>query len=465
MKHQIKKLLTGALAIGLSALMLPTPVSAASNTFFNDNTSLITTNRDQEIATFEMGIGYDTWIMDESVVKKTKSTNENIFTVEKREDPNGDYYCLVGHNPGTAYLKTTYTDGSSDVVRVKVHPPIEATKKEVTLKAGSTYYTNLTLWNDTYVIVKSKDSKIATASIPEVNESEFGVTLKIKAKAVGKTTIILKNSLKAWPVEITVNVVKNDPSPTPVNPTGNKRALVIGQRYCCQNLLTSCPKDAKAMEKTLKYTGYSSVTRLTNVSKKNMKKAIANTFKDAKKNDVSLFYYSGHGAENGSLCSYEKDCSINLISPKELASWLSNVPGKVVVILDSCYSGAMINKSNGNVTFEYANYNIINAFKEQDDTTKSDGALCSGKFKVLTACNKKEYSYCNDDYGFFTNSLIKGAGYTFAGEANKTAPADVNKDKMITLDECYKYTSQFAAPGMQTPKCYPSKSGFTIFKR
>ncbi|MBY8988343.1 MAG: caspase family protein, partial [Candidatus Lokiarchaeota archaeon] len=81
-----------------------------------------------------------------------------------------------------------------------------------------------------------------------------------------------------------------------------------------------------------------------NATKTAIISGIASTFSGADENDVSYFYFAGHGGWDFNTCyicptdilltSYDNEISVN-----ELESALSAIPGTKVVILDSCFSG------------------------------------------------------------------------------------------------------------------------------
>lgn len=74
---------------------------------------------------------------------------------------------------------------------------------------------------------------------------------------------------------------------------------------------------------------------------------------EAGPNDVSIFFFAGHGAQAFDLDGDEPDGLDETLAPSdvlrasterdirddELRAWLSAIPGRVVVILDSCHSG------------------------------------------------------------------------------------------------------------------------------
>ena len=106
------------------------------------------------------------------------------------------------------------------------------------------------------------------------------------------------------------------------------------------------------------------------------------------KNDVSVFYFAGHGSKtmDGERISVYN----NVIYDKELDEKLSNLDGRIVVILDSCFSGGFIE--------ELGKKNRI----------------------VMTACGKNEPTYQVDElesgiFGYFVNKCL--SGFTKTAEA------------------------------------------------
>ncbi|MBQ1491236.1 MAG: caspase family protein, partial [Blautia sp.] len=138
------------------------------------------------------------------------------------------------------------------------------------------------------------------------------------------------------------------------------RALLVGEsKYDnifdprkTQNL-RGPSNDVKYMKKLLSEMNYSLVNVIENVGKMQVLSSIASTFDGADENDVSLFFYSGHGStdrgsESGSLVL--RKGSYEYLTMEELALSLVAIPGKVIVILDSCGSGAALNAMPGGTT-------------------------------------------------------------------------------------------------------------------
>jgi len=109
------------------------------------------------------------------------------------------------------------------------------------------------------------------------------------------------------------------------------------------------------------------------------------------KNDVSIFYFAGHGSKTseGERISIYND----IIYDKELDEIIGNLDGRIVIILDSCFSGGFIE--------ELGKKNRV----------------------VMTACGENELTYQSDElqngiFGYFVNkclsSFTKTAEATFA---------------------------------------------------
>ncbi len=199
---------------------------------------------------------------------------------------------------------------------------------------------------------------------------------------------------------------------------------------------------------------------------------IANIFSEADYNDVSYFYFSGHGIwDETTLTSYLCPTEINyfssltsFISVDELESALSAIPGTKVVIIDSCHSGGFIGKGAGEIQTseeELKSFNdeIVSVFSQTEDK----GLLTTNQYKVLTSCHY--YQLCweilpeeGDPFGVFTMALCDGCGY------NGDYPADTNFNTQVSLQEAYLYVKNwvYSYGIFQDVQVYPNNSSFTI---
>jgi len=212
--------------------------------------------------------------------------------------------------------------------------------------------------------------------------------------------------------------------------------------------LPAPPFDVDRMYDTLSYSGsgFSLITRLIDLhtTKAAILNGIAIAFSGADEDDVSYFYFSGHGTNYEGisyLCPtdvmYNSPLSA-FISTAELEDALSAIPGTKVVILDCCHSGGFIGKQmQEEEIFPSAqefNDNVINAFLFKD--------LASSQYKVLTSCLSSQVCVElipseGDPFGLFSGVLCEGCGYNYY-----THPyfADGNENGEITLHEAYTYT-------------------------
>lgn len=214
-----------------------------------------------------------------------------------------------------------------------------------------------------------------------------------------------------------------------------------------------------------------------NATKTAILDGIASTFSGAGDNDVSYFYFAGHGyLDPGTNISYlcPADDPITtldlhaLISVNELENHLSAIPGIKVVILDTCYSGGFIGKGKGIITISKAelssfNDGVINVFSQ----TQSKGLLTNNQYKVLTSCHDYQTSTyiapvvpgAFEPFGIFTMALYSGCGYF------GIYPADTNLNTKVSLQEAYLYIKDWVQDyygDIQDVQVYPENSDFTI---
>jgi len=215
----------------------------------------------------------------------------------------------------------------------------------------------------------------------------------------------------------------------------------------------------------------------TQATKANILQRIQSTFSSANDNDVSYFYFSGHGAtlnQVSYLCPADFDGNVTTaISVNELESVLSAVPGIKVVLIDSCHSGGFIGKdiSRENTSDNFSieeeqlsnfNENIIDVFSSSIITKD---LLTSSEYQVLTSSHWYQSSYelqppNEEPFGVFTQALYEGCSL------NNNLPADIDNDARISLNEAHSFISQWVAAIHvdQNVQVYPANSLFTIFE-
>lgn len=238
-----------------------------------------------------------------------------------------------------------------------------------------------------------------------------------------------------------VTLIVGDPSSDGADIFKNAqcRALVIGQTYKTApetiSRLDGCRTDADSMAAMLSKLAGSpyAVTKQIDLDAADILAAIPAAFAGATENDVSLFYYSGHGATgSGSLVGNDGEG----ISPESLRAALDQIPGTKIILLDSCFSGYFIGRGSDDAAEAEAALNhFMSVFSWNN---RGDG----NAYYVLTASSLYETSIgYKGASSLFTRNLVEGMGYTPDGSADPTdsAPADANQDGMFTLDELFVY--------------------------
>lgn len=210
--------------------------------------------------------------------------------------------------------------------------------------------------------------------------------------------------------------------------------------------------DAYAMRAALQRAAFQdggsyAVTTLIDASKAQVQNAIRSAFAQADENDVSFFFFSGHGASSitsGSNAGRLSLGSQGNITGSELAGWMSGIPGDKLVMLDSCGSGSLIGKGEDDAE-EWCEQ-MIEAFraeaeKQKGTLTSRTGELARSGFHVITAAHSGEYAW-GSDQGKLTFYSLCGAGY-YAKNGNILDQgyiyADQNRDGIASYEEIYLY--------------------------
>jgi uncharacterized caspase-like protein len=200
------------------------------------------------------------------------------------------------------------------------------------------------------------------------------------------------------------------------------------------------------------------ITVLKNPQRQAMEDAIYWLFDDRNRDDLLLFYFSGHGIKDESnnlylgTCETRKNSNGKLYEPSAVDAMsihrrINNSRSQhQVLILDCCFSGAIA----------------------QGMTVKDDGIVnlenyLGGKGRaILTSSTATEYSFgaevtADEKSGLsiYTRYLVEGI---------ETGAADADEDDLIAVQELHEYASKRvkeAAPAMN-PEFYPVKEGYKI---
>ncbi|MCX5981686.1 MAG: SUMF1/EgtB/PvdO family nonheme iron enzyme [Nostocales cyanobacterium LacPavin_0920_SED1_MAG_38_18] len=232
-----------------------------------------------------------------------------------------------------------------------------------------------------------------------------------------------------------------------------KMALLIGVSEYGAGIppLLSALNDVEAMERVLQNPNlgnFAQVERLLNPDSVAMRIAIQKLFKNAGKEDLLLFYFSGHGITNDDNHLYlatrntaKDDFEATAVDASFIQTQSKSCYSKrQVLILDACYSGAFANgwhtKSIG------------------VDIKKQLGA--EGRV-VLTSSGATQTSFAQEGatLSLYTQYLVEGI---------ETGAADTDNDGNIHVQELHTYAKlkvQAVKPNM-TPDIILDKEGFNI---
>ena len=345
-----------------------------------------------------------------------------------------------------------------------------------------------------------------TITVKTHNGHKAKLTVTVKAGNTPAPTISPKPDVAPTATPAVKGTAKPTATPAPdpyADASVKYRALLIGEVNYQYDRCIRNRASVSAMAEMLKsvrglYGGSYSITKEYDLTSTQILNSIKNTFATADENDVSLFYVACHGdiSSSGDAAGALDTCSNDKLKINRLADALSAVPGKVIVILESCGSGAAI-YSNGisrqeamESAMKAFDVAVVKAFSEADPGIEveipANGVNTSGiqsntgelrvenKFYVLTAASYQElswgmeYDYYNEYYNFFTTWLTDGIG------TSGHMPADTNFNGQTTLDELYTY---IAKEGNDYPiviggwvyyqhvQVYPSGSDYVLFKR
>ena len=400
-------------------------------------------------------------------------------------------------------------------------PPVNApviesatvSKNKITINwspvSGATVYTVYMMKGDTGTpseIIKNVDGSLCTCSIANLDKQttyRFAVTATVSGNETGKSNVINAT-------------------------TENKDGIVVGRALLVsestfnwdqyEGLFDWIPlldrqeytiyrnqgdvlliKDMLATVKTPSGRLWNTPVTIDNATNQQIKDNISSTFRNADDDDISLFMIATHGdikntgSSAGYLCTYYGDT----LELGVLAGWLENIPGKVVVFLESCGSGAAIYSKSSNtgttapgmgldpqlvirafssvdhslipertLLYHYDEIGEIQQIETIEITPKTGEFIYENKFYVLTASDYQQVSYSMaEDYQSATNSYNLFPYYICdAIGPSGMMPADSNNSNTLSLNELYKYVYN-KCKSKQTTKVYPTNCGTILFKR
>ncbi len=236
-----------------------------------------------------------------------------------------------------------------------------------------------------------------------------------------------------------------------------KVALLIGvsEYEPGLNPLPGAVKDVEAMQQVLAHPemgGFAKtdIVMLKNPHRQAIEDAIYNLFANRQKEDLLLFYFSGHGVKDDRGNLYLSTRATRkengkLVKPTAVAvgvlheSINESKSQRQVVILDCCFSGA-----------------IAQGMIVKDDGIVNLQEHLGGKGRaILTSSTQYSFEQEGSELSIYTHYLVQGI---------TNGAADLDGDGWISVDELHEYARikvQEAAPAM-TPRFYPVAEGYRI---
>jgi hypothetical protein len=298
------------------------------------------------------------------------------------------------------------------------------------------------------------------AAVAAVDESGL-----VTAVSEGQAVITLTSADGGHQSSMTVSVTRAEPA---------YRALLMGeQRYLDGRLRTGSINTTQGMADLLANSGAPGgykVTMKLDSTREDLVNAIRDAFQDATPSDVSLFYINCHGGyDSGSAWLELHDGS--RITARQLEQMLRKIPGTVIVMIDCCQSGAFLSAT----THADFNRGVTQAF-----AGGAGASFAKSKYRVMTSSSSTQDSYRISFDGadsesamatVFIRSLCEAGGWDLIKDHRTAMRADLDKDKVVTFEEAYRYTrrrvKQYleSSTVQQDVQVYPAGSMLPMFLR
>ena len=385
------------------------------------------------------------------------SSDSSVATVNQRGR-------VTGVSAGTAVI--TAASGSLSAQCVVTVKPVKITKVALSASKKSVSLSQQTLQLTATVKPSGADAstltwKSSNTGVATVDKNGL-VTLK-KAGTVKIGAVSPSGKKAVYTLKVTASSAAA---------SATRRGLVIGEgRANAQYKLAELPmaqSEVSQVAQMMRDNGIATST-LVNGTRKQVLSAIQSAFSGATENDVSYLYITCHGGVSGGNYLIFP-CGDGYFTAAQLRSTLSQVKGKVVLMLGSCQSGSVIGKSTDSGPQQFVQQFV--------GAQAKSGEFAQSKYLVLCACRSDE-----NGYGVITTaggSIVESGTFNFFGTAvveGGQGSADANGNGSITLQELYAYVQDrvsqlhlewrdrigLSANDTQTVVVYPSASNFVVF--
>ena len=265
-----------------------------------------------------------------------------------------------------------------------------------------------------------------------------------------------------------------------VLPAGKVRLFAIGQsQYLGDGKIPAAQKDVAMLANAFQNAVFNgkkpAVYTFSDLSGKSLRalfSALSSSY-NIEKNDTTVIFYSGHGISgapyNGALCGVDWD----FLPVSRIRTYLDNVPGNIVLILDSCLSGQFIAAKSPQSPAAF-NSDVLAAFSAPATKSLTQSPQ-KAKYKILTASAPLQSAYISLDRDLncsvFSDFLAQALGEDFA-KGKSSLLADKNSDAVVTLSELFSFVNArvnaYVArypQAKQTTMVWPASDSFPVLAR
>jgi len=231
------------------------------------------------------------------------------------------------------------------------------------------------------------------------------------------------------------------------------RALVVSEYlYDDGRTRTGAVNTVQGMADMLENNGYHT-TLLLDTPYDELVQGIQSAFEGAQSGDVSLFYINCHGKTEDGIGYFELHDGTR-VTPYGLHALLKNVPGRIIILLDFCQSGAFLSHEGWMSPLENGKYLVLTSADPQQDSYRLGDGKTSSEAGMATV---------------FARSLSEGGGWDLMRDRTTLQKADLNRDGRVTFTEYSLYVkgrvpTYLAGTGaVQTPRSFGEGSSLVVF--
>ena len=236
-----------------------------------------------------------------------------------------------------------------------------------------------------------------------------------------------------------------------------KEALVVGvSDYRGNNDLSGIEIDTSNIKTLLQSWGFH-VKMISNAESMNLASELS-SYSNLAKDDVFVFYYSGHGYHikdtSGDEADGEDEALVlsngsknELFLDDALFGYLNAIRAKKMVILDSCHSGTAF-KAFGDKKImpkSLSSDDAVDGVIQTKAFRPQQSKLSSGEYIVFSASQDDEESLATENGSLFTNAFIKEFDRGTGSENLMNIRAKIESD---ILDYCKRTNSEPHKPNL-----------------